>query len=228
MARALILAAVLLAGCVDFIEPEMREPPEKGGFRISALVFRDSLRLDATLTPGRDGDAVRAVIDSTLWIGDAAVEPHATQPDPFSVAYHATMQFEDTIVAITLPAVAGVAGLGPYVLPVVQRTGPESLQVAPGESIVLHLQVPETAAGPATRSWDLLAGGGPRTFHASGLGAPPATLEIPAAFVPDTGTWPVMLTDEHHLLEPLEQAQWDVAILAVRRLLWTVTVEPAP
>lgn len=190
--RVPCLAALILGGCIDFVEPELSERGAPAVTRL-VVVVSDSGRLALTgeSTPGfDDAGFLRGYREHT-----AAVGPWTFPADDVSDAgglhWSAGRQVEPgtTFAALALrpPAVEGLGGPPTVVWAGAERAGPDTLRLDPDGGLRLPIRVAGPPAGgvrPDVRQWFLTLTGDSGAFRLSADGPPPDTLNIPARFLP--------------------------------------------
>lgn len=186
------LAAGALAGCLDFVEPEL---PQRGAPAVARLVVvvSDSGRLTVSgeTVPGFDEDGFRRrFADPTVRVGSLTFQPEGESAAGAlmfgSAVAIAGSAVTDTF-ALLPPVVQGIgerpmvrwAGAG--------RMGPDTLRLSEAGGVRLALRVAPEPAGsppPETRQWFLTLTGDEGAFRLSADGPPPDTIDVPAHFVP--------------------------------------------
>lgn len=201
--HALILAflALACAGCYDFVDPDF---PEAGApVVLQASVYADAagaVTIDALLVPGLAmGGFQRNVLRDTLDIYGLKVAPTGLRRNG-SREY----QITDTLPSGTMtrpftvaaPRVEDVGGTPPPIVwfPI-RRADADTIIWQRGTELVLHV---DTAVGrsqpvPPIRQWFLSLVGTPVGFRISSDGLPPATIRIPADWVPATTTGTILV-----------------------------------
>lgn len=214
MSRSLIpvLLLVLLGGCVEFVDPvglrlaestrlnvtlSLSDGPAacgEGGFAPAPGQQRVTLCVDASLFVGADrfGERLR-VLSDTLWVLGTPVLPTLKPDSTRNYQFRAEIpmsQLAATELALTFPRVEraqfGVAGVRWYG---VARVGPDSIARAPGEDLVLRLELPraESNPRPGYRFWNLSVAGNPTSVAFQAFGIPQEVYRIPASTLEELG-----------------------------------------
>jgi hypothetical protein len=186
----LIAALLAVAGCIDFVEPEL---PERGAPAVLQLTVRflatGTTEVDGRLVPGLDEAGVpRRVTDARLRVLGHELEPDATTSAGTRV-YRADWPggAADAAGPITArgPGVEGLAapGIRWYAL---HHDGPASLTLAADSDLRLTVAVTAGVAEPEPdiRWWFLTLSDSTRVFRLGADGAPPDTILVPARWVP--------------------------------------------
>lgn len=185
---ALATLAAVLSGCLNFAEPE------PGPGRLDAdLDIRGSgmprAAFRARFSPGGDADGtVRSVENPTIRILGTAVEP-SDASGAIRWIYARTFDLNDwrsdrQTVELVGPRLAGERSRAVVAVPLVRRTGPDSVRVGAGEPLELAVHgVSPGTSGPAPEqlSWTLrirTAGSSELLFTATGSGSLPDTLRV--------------------------------------------------
>jgi hypothetical protein len=239
-ARALAPAALLLlSGCIDFVRATATEPPSPWEPARAAVTVTlvdvagpaDSLVVEGDLAAGRDSAGRRrAVADPVLRVGGRAVAPGAGSDSTITL-YRATWgaepaRFATGAVAVDLPVVAGAPFPQPRAsgfLPAT-RSGPDTVRVAPGGTIVLRIRPGETPL--LFTRWALHLARGTRSVTVASSSPPPAELVVPASWLPE-GDGPVaaaLYVDGELVAARAEDRHWANVRLA-SSIRWRVVFE---
>lgn len=187
-----LLFVTLVAGCLDFQDPEIPDLDAPAVAQAAVRAFDIGLlQIDGSVQPGRDSTGFQRVLQSPfIQVNEILVQP-VSLGERGRRNYSATFQIPPRATAgpyrITLPAVRDV---GP--LPTVQWNGllrldPDTILAPRGGDIVLHMDTLDAPSTPApTRQWFLDIRSGFRAFRISSDGLPPLTLRIPAEWIPVT------------------------------------------
>ena len=189
VSRALIASLVAVAGCIDFVEPEL---PERGAPAVLQLAVRlletGMTEVDGRLVPGLDEAGVpRRVTDERLRVLGRDLDPVSTEGAGVR-EYRA--EWPDTASAASAieargPGLAGLTapGIRWYAM---RHDGPTSLTYEAGSDLALTVDVrPGTAEPePDIRFWFLTLSDSTSVFRLGADGAPPDTILVPARWVP--------------------------------------------
>jgi len=194
-ARALVrgsasaTAALLLASCLEFQDPNL---PQPSGALLQVNVHflgNGSASLDATLRPGlAPALEFRTVPDDSLRVDGQPVAPTAVHHDQ-SRNYSVTLPLPSEVGPVTVqaPFVSGIPDRPPALQWFgIRRLDPDTVVVPPGGDLHLHV---DASAGPgvpppAGRQWFLQIFFGSHMFQLGADGAPPPDLHIPVEFLP--------------------------------------------
>jgi hypothetical protein len=186
------LAAGALAGCLDFVEPEL---PERGAPAVARLVVvvSDSGRLTMSgeAEPGFDEDGFRRrFADPTVRVGSMTFEPEG-ESAAGALIFGSAVAIAGSAVSDTLallpPAVREIAERPTVRWAGAGRAGPDTLRLNETGGLRLALRTSSEPAGsppPETRQWFLTLTGDEGAFRLSADGPPPDTIDVPAHFVP--------------------------------------------
>jgi hypothetical protein len=191
--RALIGAVALLAaGCIDFVAPDL---PQVGGPAVfeGALRVRDDgpVRIDGELAPGIDEDGIRRRVPREAMIAlDDSILPTNIQTDG-TRRYLETRVADASVAAgplsLEAPVVAGVDSPPAIRWIGIVRVDPDTLVLASGSDLVLRTFSAGTdVPAPLISSWTLQLRGGEDNFRIGANGAPPALIQVPARWLPRT------------------------------------------
>ncbi len=188
--RALIVASLGVAGCIDFVEPDL---PERGAPAVVQLTVRlletGTTQVDGRLVPGLDNAGVpRRVTDARFRVLGREVEPDSTTKSGTRV-YRTDWPGAEADAAGAIEARGpGMEGLTSpsirwYAL---RRDGPAFVARAPDADLSLTLDVTGGTAEPEPeiRWWFLTLSDTAGAFRLGGDGAPPDTIVVPARWVP--------------------------------------------
>jgi hypothetical protein len=182
-----------MAGCLDFVEPDL---PELGAPAVAqiSVVVSDSGRLavQAEIAPGLDASGLRrTLINDDVRAAGFSIVPLETT-DAGATRYASTVTVARDLVASTIEIVAPSishtsvsptarwAGL--------QRLDPDTVELESDGSLRLHaIERPDATVGapPDTRQWFLTLIGDDNNFRLGSNGAPPETLLVPAHWIPE-------------------------------------------
>ena len=214
---ALAAALLLAAGCMDFRQvtlPEPPPPPEVPASFHASVSFQDQVpsepgggsgragaargvRINATLDPGFDASGHRRQVrDDTLRIASTRLAPTQREPGGLRV-YEGWVPLPEAgasgvVLRIVPPVVPGAAPATVLYQPIPVRIGGDTLRVADGAEVDLRMAVPEAPPGPRPleQGWNLDVGAGPSRLVVSGQGPVPVPLVVPTALVPaSAGEW---------------------------------------
>lgn len=190
-APILLLLGTGLAGCWDFVAPDLGVEAGVAVLQVSALLENDGrVQITGLLAPGIDEDGFRRrILNDTLRVFDIRFPPTGSRAsgsreyfrsgrldgDPFAQPFVIEPpRLED------VPVTPGVRWFG------VRPLDPDTLRIAPGQDLLLRLDTNLGAAvpEPGARAWSLDLAGGAGNFHLSGSGIPPETLIVPAIYLP--------------------------------------------
>lgn len=229
------LAALLaLGGCIDFVEPEL---PERGAPAVLQLAVRlrdmAGVEVEGRLVPGLDEAGIRRRLeDERVHVMGRDLGPDSTSGTGTRV-YRAGWSAGVAGTAGPIEARAPrVAGLGPapglrwYAL---QRDGPAELALAPGAdlplAVVLSPGVPDPE--PDIRQWFLTLTSGGQVFRLSSDGPPPATILVPAHWVPEGDSVAASLIYQQSAKVEMPAGGYIALFSLDARVSWTVRRAPA-
>ncbi|MBX6364671.1 MAG: hypothetical protein IRZ00_12455 [Gemmatimonadetes bacterium] len=199
--RALLAtSAVLLAGCLDFVAPDLPEPAPAAFSASLDLLETGTLLVSARLDPGLAPDREwRAVPNDSIVLQGRSIAPAAVQTNG-SRSYTVELPAAAPVEAVTLraPAVAGITA-PPVALSwtPIRRLGRDTIVLDPGADLQIRL---DTAGGrlvpaPGIRQWSLgLRASGGQNFQIGGSGPPPTDIDVPARWIPADSAGAVVAT----------------------------------
>jgi len=187
--RALTLASLCLAGCLDFVEPDL---PERGAPAVLQLTIRlleNTTNIEARLVPGLDEAGVpRHVTDPRLRVLGREIEPAGTSSAgtrAYSEVWPGGGADAGGPVEASGPAMEGLAAPAIHWY-AMRRPGPASVTLDPGADLRLTVEVIDGVAEPEPeiRWWFLTLSDTAGAFRLGGDGVPPDTIVVPARWVP--------------------------------------------
>jgi len=190
--RRLIAVSVLLAGCIDFVEPELPELGAPAVIQVTMRVTdRGEAEVEALLAPGLDRAGLqRTVLRDTLFVLGRAVVPDSIARNGsrrYRDAWQASAGAVAEPVTFRAPHLADLGASPPEVTWTgARRLGPDTLAVVRGGDVVLEVgggagtALPE----PELQQWFLRLEGEEGAFNISADGPPPDTIQIPARWIP--------------------------------------------
>lgn len=190
--RTLIAAGLALASaaCWDFVEPDF---PGAGAPAVVAVdVFADergTATVSGLLAPGlTKGGLQRRVVNDTLWVFDTPLTPRNVRPNG-SREYATSLQLPpdgQRVLEVRNPSVEELSTPPATRWPTIRKIGPDTIQAAPNADLTLHIDTVLASAQPPPqiRQWFLELRGSDRPFRISSDGLPPASLRIPAEWLP--------------------------------------------
>lgn len=199
-----VAAAVLLAtgaaACLDFADPVEPEPGP-GRFDASVLLADGepaTLEVEASFEPGAvPGGRIRSPADPSLRVLATTVEPSPDLTrDPGRLRYRATDtldagELDRAELVIEGPRLSAERPRAVRTLPLIWRTGPDSVRLVEGEDLELPLRGADATEGEDLRlQWRLDVNGSRGTgplYTASGRSVIPDTLEVPAEVLEAAG-----------------------------------------
>lgn len=228
--RIAMIAAVALAGCIDFVEPDL---PELGAPAVIQaairLTDRGDAEIEALLAPGLDQAGLRrGVARDTVHVLDRAVTPDSIARNG-SRRYRAVWAASGTVVAE--PVTFRAPSLEDPVLSPpeltwtgARRLGPDTLDIGAGEDLVLEVRSGSGTESPPPdlRQWFLRLEGDEGAFNISSDGPPPDTIQVPARWIPAGETVAARLLYAQSAV--IENAAGDYVGLVTLdiRLHWTI------
>ncbi|HUF49606.1 MAG TPA: hypothetical protein VMN60_02155 [Longimicrobiales bacterium] len=229
--------AMLLAACLDFADPDIPNKASPAVLQVTMRVFDSGVfQVDGSLLPGRDSAGFQRVVQSPFILAAGILVEPRTLGERGQRSYsHAVviprndtggpfdMIAPDVRDAGTLPAVRMVG---------INRVGPDTLVVAPGQDVLLRMDTLPLMSVPSTRSqqWFLDIRSGTRVFRISSDGPPPATLRIPSDFIPPSpdGRAFVGMVYFQTVSVRSETGSYIGNIMLDVRLNWVIDFESAP
>lgn len=234
-AIAATVAVVALAGCIDFVDPNI---PDAGGPAIlnaTAVVSdRGSVDIRGSLDPGIALSGVRRAVPApALEANDTAIEPDQVRRDGRRF-YEALLPFDPASEALTIsflaPPVPGVEAPRPAArLFGIRRVGPDTLRLAAGEDLLLRI-TPEPGTSqppPAIQQWFLTLSAASNEFRLGGNGPPPDTILIPTRFIPTGDSLEVRLIYQQFVDVQTPPGDYIGLFTLDARTFWTVRVDDA-
>ena len=216
-----------------------------GGSGIDPAAAPGAVRVTGFLIPGlvriegscdlRDRD----LLDDTLQVMGLKLTPDVSVPmaHRYASEFVSSSSGFDTL-AFTVEGIPSVEGLQPAFAPVswhgITKLDPDSLTLAPGQDLVLHLGIPDAIAGDSAAEferWTLEVRGDTSSIMLVADGLPPDTLLFPAELFPRTSgnDLIVRLTYGRFSGFPFEQLGpppcYPVTVALQVQLRWTVRIE---
>jgi hypothetical protein len=190
--RLVPVAALALAGCIDFVEPDL---PELGAPAVIQATIRltdvGDAAFEALLSPGFDAEGFRReVAMDTVHVLGRAITPDSIARNG-SRRYRAVWQAPGTVVAepvtFRAPLLEDLAASPPSVTWTgAHRLGPDTLDIVAGEDLMLEVGAGAGTAlpEPDLQQWFLRLEGDDGAFNISADGPPPDTIHVPARWIP--------------------------------------------
>lgn len=193
-APTLLIAAacLLLAGCWEFLEPELAEQDAATVLQVNARITeRGDFDMSGILVPGLDDDGfVREVLRDTLYVFGMAVPSDSTTPTGARL-YRLSARLDPRLLmqpfTIDPPVVSGISA-GPRVrwsspLPL----DPDTIRIARGADLLIRLAYDSTGSQPPPQhQWFLELRNNADHFQIGANRAPPGQLLIPGIWVPQS------------------------------------------
>lgn len=183
------LACAPLAGCLDFLDPNLPAPGPALATVSLFLAGNGTVDARASVAPGMSlAHEWRTIPHDTLLVDSVPVGPTTVHSNG-TRDYQATVPLPTPAgpVTLQLPVVSGIDQAPPPLRwYAVRRLDPDTVALAPGGDLFLHVDTtkpPETPA-PAAPQWVLQLAAGVHSFQLGADGMPPATLHVPAEFLP--------------------------------------------
>jgi hypothetical protein len=198
---ALALAAPMIAGCFDFVEPDIPQAGAPASLQVSVSILDDGrATVTAQLTTGFDSLGVpRAIVDPTLRVMGRELQPGEAGPgEARSYAGTWVVDRAEALgpIVIEPPLVEGAPAPPSPAWHGLRRAGPDTLRLRPGEDLALDLEVDHRGTAPI-RQWFLQMTGAGGGIRLSADGPPPDRLVVPAVWLPaplPDGSFRVTLT----------------------------------
>jgi hypothetical protein len=233
LAAALVtLVVVPMAGCVDFVEPEIPNADTPATLQVAiTIVDGQTAQVSGLLRAGFDHIGIRRPLDSQpLTALGREIQPREAASDTL-LAYQDTLALAPGAalgpIVVEPPTVPGTVAPGPMSWAGIQRVGPDSLILADGADLALELEVSEGGTA-AIRQWFIVLAG-TASFRISADGPPPERITIPAHWLPAPradGTVAVTLTDIQSETRVGPTGDYVVSGTVHSRVTWTVRTEP--
>jgi hypothetical protein len=232
---ATLLASATLAGCLDFIEPDIPQAGAPATFQVTVVIGADGLAtLSGEFHPGYDGvGLLRTVPDEAARIFGRVLEPVERLEDGRRRYLDArTVTPTEALGPVTVepPAVTGTTSPAPASWVGIRGLGPDTLTLDPGEDLVLELEVAE--GGTATvRQWFLDLAGRTGSVRLSADGSPPARLVVPAVWVPEPRADGTVLVNLNYVQSELRVGPTGDYVFSGSlhiRVRWVVVAGPHP
>lgn len=237
-----VVGVLALGACdVEFIEPVAREPaPVVLSARFD---YQEGapwpLDFSAYLRSGVDaGGTARPIVDDTLRLSGHALTPHGTTWDSarlYTARWAGADELDLESLRMEPPGVNALAEApGAIRFAVSRRVGPDTLLVAPQDTVTLALDHGPPLSEPALATTWLLQLVTADGFELSRWGSddPPAQVRVPASWLEWTAGAPIRATVLVQRAWTREAADGDYQVrLAVRSMVgWTLVwdAEPAP
>lgn len=236
VSRALtrLLAALVLGGCVDFVEPEL---PERGAPAVLVLNVRlrdmTDVEVEARLVPGLDeGGNRRRLEDERMRVMNRDLSPDSTSGTGTRVyreAWTAGAAATAGPIESRAPRIAGLGTAPAFRWYALERDGPAEVRLGPGDDLPLALTLDpgEAEPEPDIRQWFLTLSDGDRVFRLSSDGLPPATILVPSHWVPAGDSVAVSLVYQQSAKVEIPMGGYIALFGLDARLSWTVRRPPA-
>lgn len=229
-----LVAVVVLAGCIDFMEPDL---PQAGAPAVIeatvAVIDNGGVEVSARLAPGLDASGFRRrVRHDALRVLGQIVGPDSVRRNGtrlYDAMWEAGPGAVTGAVDIETPVVDGTTAPPPAVHWFgVRRVGPDMIRLEPGAPLLLAVdaRLGEPRPVPAIRQWILTVAGeveGNRFFLGAG-GLPPDTIVVPRPWIPAGDSLDVRLTFAQSAEVRLPPGDYIGHITLNARVSWTVRV----
>jgi hypothetical protein len=185
-----LCSALLLAGCIDFVEPDL---PERGAPAIVQVnvVVADSgwLSVNGMLVPGlHESGLRRGLLREALRVAGLDIEPSTIERNGTRRFDFSTMVARDLAagpIDVEGPRVEGVTAPPAVRWLGIRRLDPDSMVLMRGADLSLHVTTTQGSTPPPDiRQWFLTLDGPESDFRVSADGPPPDTIVIPAHWIP--------------------------------------------
>ncbi|HEX2209220.1 MAG TPA: hypothetical protein VHG93_16195 [Longimicrobium sp.] len=229
--RAVLLAPLLAAGCIDFLPLSGPGAPGKASFHL-ALDSRNS-------GPGGAADTLQ--VSGLALAGGAAegrdtlrVAGHAIQParrDGEEWGYGAILVLAPGALAqpveVALPVPPGVPmPLSRFTVLNTTRAGPDTLSLHAGADLVLPVEPGGAGAlpGPWTGSWDLLIARGAATTAVRSTAPPPERIVVPASLLPHDTASVMQVVLRSYRQSHVDDGDSQLTVALTAELRWRVRI----
>ena len=231
---------MLVAGCIDFVEPELPERGAPAVAEISVLVSDSGdLAVSGAMTPGFASDGLRRVVtNGSVRAGTYSIPPVDTLGNG-GLRYGSSQVVDATFmrgdVLVRAPAVSRTDGTPIVLWPGLARLDPDTIFLRADGSLVLRAATSGPIVDlfmsppPDTRQWFLTLSGNTGVFRLGSDGEPPDSLVIPPHWVPASdGRVDARLIFQQSGI--VRVAQTYLALISLDlRVHWTVLpAEPSP
>jgi hypothetical protein len=186
----LICVCVLTAGCWDFVEPDLAAENGAGALLLTASVDPSgNVQASATLSPGLDPDGFRRrVLVDTVRVLSFATGSDTVLPNGnhiYSLSEKTSPSAFERGFTVSGPVLEGVSFVPTARWYVPRKADPDTVRVARGSDLILHMvQDTVTSVPAANEQWLIELIGRSQRFQISATGKPPASLRIPAEWIP--------------------------------------------
>jgi hypothetical protein len=230
----ILLLTLCVAGCsFDFTGIADRT---RAGFNVEIIASAEADRLDiqAGLSPGHNDNGNLRTVLTDLFVGGRAV-PSAEGPGG-TRAYQAEWSLAaalstDGRLEIRAPDVDGVpfSATPAFDVALPMRTGADTVHVAPGDDVILHVTAP---AGTATNAYwriTVIDSTGITHFAVEANADPPAQITIPRSWFPqDSPVFEVSLQVRQAFASETASDQYAGTATVEALLHWTVVFATGP
>ena len=235
---AALLTAVL-AGCIDFEEPDFSEAGQPAVFQ--AIVQLDEtgrLNVSGVLIPGITSENVRRTVpNDTVRIYGVVIPPERTAPSG-ARTYELETQLagpEPGARPLTIipPPVTGARALPTTIQwQGLRRLDPDTLFSPAGSDILLHIELNPTTSNPAPNvaSWNVDLVSADSNFRFGANGVPPASIRIPSFWIPNASNGRLAIFLSFFQSGTYRPAPGDYSVSATGnvRIRWNVRLLPVP
>lgn len=238
LSRALTAtAAVALAACIDFVEPDIEFAGAPATVEAVVRVTNDTIAtLSARMMPGFDEFGIgRRVTDPLLRALDQAIAPDTVLPTGERRYAEQLRIAADRVLAgvvIGPPSIEGVGSPGSVRWHGVRRLGPDTLRLEPGDDLSFALELPaaEGEPRPGIRQWFLTLSGDEGIFRLAADGVPPALIQVPRVWVPPPSADGIVTADLIYFQSAILRSPANDYLFVVTldvRMRWIVRIDEA-
>lgn len=230
----IMLACAAAAGCIDFVEPDIAE---LGAPAVIDAVIRvddrGNVSVEAELEPGLDAAGFRRAVKGELTLTGRVIPLDVVLrggAHRYVDSWLTTPDVAGRQVTLSAPTVESVGAPPPVIEWYgLQRAGPDTVDIATGEDLLLPLALTEgePKPEPQIRQWFLnLSTESGSSFTVSANGPPPDTLYVPARWIPNSPVTEVRLIVQQSVVLREPPGDYIGRITLDTRLYWTLRLQP--
>ena len=218
-----------IGGCLDFVEPEL---PERGAPAVLQLAVRlremNEVEVEGRLVPGLDEAGIRRRL------ADERVRVMGRELSPDSTSVTGTRVYRAAWAAGSAETAGPIEARGPGMADLgsapefrwfaLQREGAAELALEAGADLPLTVALSRGEADPepGIRQWFLTLASGDEVFRLSADGPPPATILVPAHWVPGGDSVAVSLIYQQASRVEMPSGAYIALFSLDTRVSWTV------
>lgn len=228
------MPALLAAGCIDFVEPDIPELGAPAAIQATIrLTDMGTAEVDASLQPGLDRNGDRRRLLGPLEVMGRTLEADSVLRNGMRRYIEAWPTSDSVVIQRIMLRAPPIEGLrAPR--PAIEWTGmrkldPDTLDIRSGEDLILHIELGkgEAVPPPRIRQWFLRVAADSASFNISSDGPPPDTIFVPGRWLPRGDRLDVRLIYNQQAAVGIPPDDYVGIITLDVRVFWTVRVNAA-